>query len=514
MDRSISPKDVAQLAHDFSASRANRIARNAVTSSDVLKAARNPTTMRCYADTFGVSIKRTGAVTNQRQSGRCWMFSSFNVARARSMEILDVDSFELSQAFGMFYDKLEKANAFLCNIVDTANLPADDRLVSHLLAKPVGDGGQFRYAANLIAKWGAVPKDAMPETACTRNSAQMNHQLQRLMRRDAARIRAAAAAGATADELEALREEMLAGVHRMLSICLGEPPATFDFVCNVGRNAKVDPSKVHVVLPEGPEDPACGRTAADDVIVNVDANAGTDPIGVNAPEGPDSKETPSVPRRILRDTGITPLEFAARYVDFHPQDYVDLISIEGDAHPLGHLYGCPHFDTVVGGDRWRVLNVPIDVIERAAIASLEAGVPMYFSCDVMQRFGRSLEDFPGILALDTIDVEGLFDVDLSMSREEMFDLREASFTHAMTFQGVQLDDDGRPLAWRVENSWGKDSCKDGYLTMSADWYRLYGGGLVVERRFLDDETLRMWDELPIEDVGPWTCLAQAAGPQE
>lgn len=516
MDRSISPETVSQLAQDFSASRANRIARNAVTSSDVLKAARNPTTMRTYVDTFGVSRARAGAVTNQRQSGRCWMFATFNVVRAKTMELLDVDTFEFSQVFGMFYDKLEKANSFLGHVIDTATLPADDRVVAGLMERPIGDGGQFRYASNLIEKWGLVPKYAMPETACSRNSSQMNRQLERLLRRDAARIRAAAAAGAGPDELEALREEMLAGIHRMLSICLGEPPATFDLVCGVGKNAKVDPAKVFEVLPEDQEDETGDEApvASDDVVANVDANAGTNPIGVDA-KGRKGADAPAkAPRRIVRDLGITPREFVERYVGFAADDYVDLVSVEGAAHPLGHLYGCRQFDTVAGGDRWRVLNVEMDVIERAAVASLEAGVPCYMACDVMQQFGRSLEDFPGILALDTIDAEGLFDVDLSMTREEMFDLQEASFTHAMTFQGVQLDEDGRPLAWRVENSWGKDSCKDGYLTMSGDWYRLYGGGLMVERRFLDEETLRAWDELPIEDVEPWTCLGRAAGPQD
>ena len=112
-------------------------------------------------------------------------------------------------------------------------------------------------------------------------------------------------------------------------------------------------------------------------------------------------------------------------------------------------------DTVVGGDRWRFLNVEPTVVEQAAIASLKAGVPCYMACDVMQQFGRNLEDFPGVLACDTMDFEGLFDVDLSMTRAEMFDYHETSFTHAMTFQGVELDGDGSPLAWRVGDWLGK-----------------------------------------------------------
>ena len=98
-----------------------------------------------------------------------------------------------------------------------------------------------------------------------------------------------------------------------------------------------------------------------------------------------------------------------------------------------------------------------------------------------------------------------------MSRTDMLDARETCFTHAMTFQGVELGEDGRPAAWRVENSWGKDACKDGYLVMSGDWYRLYGGDVVVERRFVDEATLKLWDEVPLEYTEPWGVLSSAMG---
>ena len=480
----VNPEDVAQFAYDFSSSRANCIARNAVTSSNVLKAARNPTTMRTYHDTFGISRKRTGSVTNQRQSGRCWMFATYNVARSKTMDLLDVDDFEFSQAFGMFYDKLEKANAFLSNVLETASLPADDRTVEWLMNSPIGDGGEFRYAANLIAKWGLVPKDVMPETACTKNSAQMNTQLERLLRHDAARLRAQVAAGTSKDELVALRKEMLSEVHRVLSCCLGEPPERFDFEVEIGKAAKIETGEIQEVLPKSSDDKS-------------EASASKD--------GDADKST----RRVLRDYGITPKEFASRYVQFDPSNYVELVSVPGDTRPFGHLYGIPLMDTVVGSERWRFLNVEPEIVEQAAIKSLEAGVPCYMACDVMQQFGRQLEDFPGVLACDTIDTEGLFGVDMSLSRAEMFDLRETSFTHAMTFQGVELAKDGTPAAWRVENSWGKDSCKNGYLIMSGEWFRTYGENIVVERRFVDEETLKLWDSLPIEDVQPWSCLAHA-----
>lgn len=515
MNRSVSPTTAASLGEGFAASRANRVARNAVTSSDVLKAARNPIAMRSYNDTYGISLRRPGAVTNQRSSGRCWMFATFNVARAKTIELLDVESFEFSQAYGMFYDKLEKANSFLANVIDTASRPADDRLVGFLLDAPAADGGQFSYGANLIAKWGLVPKSAMPETACSRNSSQMNHQLQRLLRRDAGELRAAAARGAGTEELEEMRATMLEGVHRLLAICLGEPPVRFDFVCGVGKNAKVDAAKLSDVLPLSSE--ADGKDAPvdepDDVVSNVDANAGDNPVGVDSKDAAPAKPVKEPPRRILTDRAITPQEFAERYVGFDADGYVDLVSVPGERLPFGHVYGCSVLDSVCEGSRWRVLNSDFDVLEDAVVRSLKEGVPCYMACDVMQEFGRNLEDFPGVLALGTIDAEGLFDLDLTMDKAEMFDLREASFTHAMTFQGVQLGEDGRPAAWRVENSWGKESCKNGYLLVSADWFRSYGGEVVVERRFVDEAVRALWDEAPIEELDPWSPLTSACFPR-
>lgn len=467
---------VDELTEAFGSDRANAVARNATTSMGVNKAARNPVAMRAYTDTFGVSLKSAKTVTNQRHSGRCWMYSTLNVLRARAMEHLDVEDFELSQAFGMFYDKLEKANAFLNNVIATANLAWDDRTVEYLLkwGSAEQDGGEFAFAANLVAKWGVVPKSAMPETASTKDSSQMNATLGRMLRRDAAELRRLVASGGDEAGVTAAREAMLADVHRVLCACLGEPPTTFDLELSVGPKAKVDEALCEAALP--------------------------------ARDGDDEK-----PRRILRERGITPREFQERYVGFDAADYVELVHVPATGLEEGHAYGVRWMDTVSGGAPMRLLNVGIEAVEDAAVASLKAGVPCYMACDVMQEFGRNLDDFPGTLALGTIDREGLFGVELGMSRTDMLDARETCFTHAMTFQGVELGEDGRPAAWRVENSWGKDACKDGYLVMSGDWYRLYGGDVVVERRFVDEATLKLWDEVPLEYTEPWGVVSSAMG---
>ena len=481
MDKNVVPgaalevERVDALTEAFGQDRANRVARNAVTSADVHKAARNPVTMRAYRDTFGVSLKAAKTVTNQRRSGRCWLFSTLNVLRARAMRTLDVDDFEFSQAYGMFYDKLEKANSYLSYVVETADRPWDDRAVQFLMDyTAAADGGEWQFGANLVDKWGAVPKDAMPETACTKNSTQMDATLDRLLHKDAVELRRLVAAREDATGIAAAREAMLADVHRVLATCLGEPPLTFDFELEVGANAQVDANKLEAALP--------------------------------AREGDDKK-----PRRILRERGITPREFVERYTGFDGNDYVELSSVPGVGLAFGHAYGVRWFDSVLGGRPLRFLNMEPEVLENAAVASLKAGVPLYMACDVAQEFGRTLDDFPGVLALDTMDRESLFGVELGMTRREMCEARETRLTHAMTFQGVELGQDGRPGAWRVENSWGKEACKDGYLVMSAEWFRLYGGDVVVERRFVPAEVLELWDSAPLEMTEPWGGLAYAMG---
>ncbi|WP_144744007.1 aminopeptidase C [Enorma burkinafasonensis] len=454
----VDPERINALTEGFASSRANRIARNAVTSMGIAAAARDQRACRAYKDTYGVSLDAAKTVTHQHKSGRCWMFSTLNVVRARTLGILDVDDFEFSQAYTTFYEKLEKSNSFLERIIQTADRSANDRLVYHLTLHTASDGGQFMFCASILEKWGAVPKDAMPETACTLDTKYMNEVLGDILIRDAAILRDRAGEGAGADELEAAKADMLDEIHRFLCCCLGEPPLAFDFDFEVGAHADVDASKVEVT--------ADGR-------------------------------------RILRDHGVTPLEFLERYARFNPEDYIELVSMPGDTRPFGHLYGVDWFDAVVGGRPLRLLNMEMPVVEQAVIASLKGGVPAYMMCDVGKRTLRGDTDFAGVLATDSLDLEGLFDIDLSIDRGDNLDLNGTGMSHCMAFQGVQLDEAGEPVAWRVENSWGAEQCKNGYLIISRDWWRTYGGDVVVERRFVPDEVLRLRDTLPVDHVDPW-----------
>lgn len=481
----IDPAWVNRATEAFGESPLHRVARNAVTGEGVSKAARDITRLRAQDRTFTVSLKHATTVTNQRQTGRCWLFSTYNPLRARTMALLDVDDFEFSQAYGQFYDKLEKAAGFLQWVWETADEPWEGREVTRLFEEPIPDGGMWAWGANLVEKWGMVPKGAMDDSACARSSKEMNQVLARLLRARGAGVRELVAQGASDTEVQDAIDDALMEVHGVLCTCLGEPPTTFDFSCQVGPDAKVDPA---LLEPMGPT------------------------------EGPGARSGEKGPDSVLRDRGLTPRRFVERYVGFSMDDHVELVSFPMEELPYGRVFSIRHGDPMVGGVPGRYLNVPMEVLERSAAASLMGGQACYFACDVGQSSPRALEDFPGILAMDSMDLDDLFGCSFAMDRDTMYRTRESSLTHAMTLQGLTMGDDGRPSAWQVENSWGKDSCDQGYYLITGDWFRTYAADVVVDRSFVDGETLAAWDEAASDPskvvwVEPWSYIASALGGQ-
>ena len=222
------PADLTERAHAaFVQSRADLIARNAVTASGIRSAARDVDAAAAATATFDIQLEQ-GGPTDQKRSGRCWMFASLNTMRFRVMKKLGVKSFELSQAYPLFWDKYERANWFFENVIASAAEPLAGREVAFLLTDPLCDGGQWDMFRSLVKKYGVVPKEAMPETASSSNTGDLNKYLTRYLRSGAKRLRDAAAAGAGSDELAGIKAELLQGVYRALAISLGEPPARFD----------------------------------------------------------------------------------------------------------------------------------------------------------------------------------------------------------------------------------------------------------------------------------------------
>ena len=207
----------------YKGSAAERAVKNALATTSISTLATNSDNLAMCDTHFSHQVKTKG-ITDQRSSGRCWLFTGLNVLRAKMITKHELKEFEFSQNYLSFYDLLEKSNLFLQGIIDTRNLPLDDRKVEWLLKSPIGDGGQFTGVSNLITKYGAVPKSAMPETYQSNNTRDMRMILSLKLREYALTLRSAKKA-----ELQSLKTTMLTEIYGILVKCLGVPPTEFEW---------------------------------------------------------------------------------------------------------------------------------------------------------------------------------------------------------------------------------------------------------------------------------------------
>ena len=314
----LSVEDLQSLRDSFTADETNRIAMNAVTAAGIDKVAKNYDRARLLQRRFS-TIVDNGEVTHQDRSGRCWLFSSLNVARFVAKKNMDLEQFEFSQNYAMYYDKLERVNYFLKDVAALveAGEPADSRLIQHLLADVMGDGGQWTMAMNVYKKYGAVPKDLFPETESSKNTGPMNNKLCELMRQAVAHMYE------NPENIDQIVKNATEAGHRILTIHLGEPPVSFDWEW----------------------------TDKDD--------------------------------EFHRDGEITPVEFWKKYVGSADlESYVCLVDDPRKEHPKGRKIAIEHLGNVVGGDATEYLNVPNqfmkDCVRRVLV---EQGIPVWFGAE-------------------------------------------------------------------------------------------------------------------------------------
>lgn len=315
---------IQRFSDEFAADSKNAVAMRAVMKSGLSAAAENMQEQVDNPMLFSIEIE-TGKITNQKASGRCWLFAALNCMRFQIMKKLNLDTFELSQNYQMFWDKLEKANYFLDAIIKTADEDVDSRLVKHLLASPEGDGGQWDMYCSIADKYGCVPKYVMPETFQSSQTGMMVKLITLKLREDAMALRAAVKAG---DEVEALKRDMLSEIYKILVTCLGEPPKKFTFEYR-----------------------------------DKDKNFG-------------------------RDVDITPKEFFDKYVGLSLKDYVSIINAPTADKPYNRTFTVDYLGNVAGGREIKYLNLTADEMRQAAINQLSDGEPVWFGCDVGQMLMR------------------------------------------------------------------------------------------------------------------------------
>ncbi|MDQ6110633.1 aminopeptidase C [Enterococcus gallinarum] len=324
---------------------------------------------------FSVDVT-TGKVSNQKQSGRCWMFAALNTFRHKMLNAFNLKDFELSQNHTFFWDKYEKANYFYENVLATAQEPLSSRKVAFLLQTPQQDGGQWDMIVSIFQKYGVVPKAVMPESSNSSNSRDLNNYLNKKLRKDAGTLRQLVADGQSEAAIQEAKEGMLQEIYNFLATSLGTPPETFDF------EYRDEEKNYHI------------------------------------------------------DRGLTPQTFYDKYVGVDLDDYVSIINAPTADKPYNKSYTVEMLGNVVGGKEVKYLNVDMETFKKLAIAQLEQGESVWFGCDVGQSSTRD----SGIMALDAYDMNDLFDINFTMTKAQRLDYGESLMTHAMVLTGVDIVD--------------------------------------------------------------------------
>lgn len=409
---------------------ADRALRNALAGTSINQlaiTAENP----AIGDThFSHKVPSKG-ITDQQQSGRCWLFTGMNVMRAKIIKKYDMGEFQFSQAYSFFYDQLEKSNLFLQAVIDNADKPMDDKVVEWLFQHPLSDGGTFCGVQDVVMKYGIVPADVMPERFSANNTSRMASILSLKLREYGLTLRKAVADGEKKVAIEKRKTEMLATVYRILSLCLGEPPTEFTWT---RKNAAGEPVETKTYTPQSFYKEYVGADLKNDYVMLM-----------NDPSRP----------------------------------YYKTYTIDLDRHSYD-------------GAQWTYVNLPMEEIKEMAIASIKDSTMMYYSCDV----GKCYNSKTGVLSLDNYDFESLFATDFPMDKADRIRTFASASSHAMTLMAVDLDAEGKPRKWMVENSWGPASGYKGHLIMTDSWFDEYTFRLVVDKKYVPEATLKLLKQKP------------------
>ena len=391
---------------------------------------------------FSVNVP-TMEVTNQKQSGRCWIFAALNLFREEIAEKCNIEKFELSQNYIAFWDKFEKINFFYESMIELADRPLTDRLVIYLLDSGIGDGGQWNMLVNLVEKYGLVPKAAMQETFQSSHTRDMNRLINTLLRKGALDLRKAYSEGS---DVMQVKEKYLLDAYRLLTMCFGVPPKSFDFEYTDKDDA------YHI------------------------------------------------------DRGLTPIEFAGKYTSLNLRsDYVGIINSPTEDKPFYQQITIDYLGNVAGAPPVTYLNLPMEEIKDLIVRQLKDGKPVWFGSDVGSMGERSM----GIWSDKIYDFDGTLGIDFSMTKEERLNIRESAMNHAMVITGVNLDENGVPNRWKIENSWSDQNGEKGYYVMNAGWFDKFVYQAVIEKSYLNEKQLEALQTEPMHFM-PWDPMGTLA----
>ena len=431
-DGGITKQMLQQIEKQNVPTASDRALRNALAANAIDALAKNQQNAGALDTYFNIETKKQ-SITNQKSSGRCWMFSGMNVLRANFAKRTDSLKVTFSQDYLFFYDQLEKANLMLQGVIDTGKKPIDDQRVQFFFHHPLNDGGTFCGVADLTEKYGLVPTEVQPETYSAESTSRMSRIISSKLREQGLELRKMVNEGKKAKDIQQRKTEMLSEIYHMLVITLGEPVKEFTYAFRDKNGKALTPVKTYTPQSFYQE------------VVGEKLN-GTFIMVMNDPR----------------------------------REYYKTYEVEYDRHTYD-------------GHNWKYLNLPMEDIEQLAIASLKDGRKLYSSYDV----GKQLDRKRGFADTENYDYESLFGTTFGMNKAERISTFDSGSTHAMTLTAVDLDADGKPLKWKVENSWGSDSGHQGCIIMTARWFREYMFRLVVDKKYVSEKLLKDYDQKPI-----------------
>ncbi|XP_052716298.1 bleomycin hydrolase-like [Crassostrea angulata] len=434
------PNEVLQdMENKFSADPKNRLAQNVCYTANPKQILKNQSSLNNQVHVFSCKVPTEGKpMSNQKASGRCWIFACLNAMRCSVMPSLQCDELEFSQNYLFFWDKLERCNYNLDSYIECARRGEtfEGRLVSHLLTSPSEDGGQWDMLVNLVEKYGVIPKVCFKDAQSAAESRILCGIINNKMREFCKRLQTMVFEKASDEEIQKEKSSMLQQIYTTLSICLGTPPKTITW-------EYYDKSKKYQKI------------------------------------GP-----------------ITPLEFYTTKIKpiFNMQDKLCIVNDPRAKNPYNKLYTVEYLNNMTGGRPVLYVNQPIGVLKELTMKSIADGEAVWFGCDV-GKYNSIKPD--GILDLKALDYNLVFGFSaLGLDKEGRLNYGESLMTHAMLITAFHKEN-GESTKWRIENSWGDSDGDKGYLIMSDDWFSEFVYEVVIDKKFLTEEILAVTKQTPV-----------------
>jgi bleomycin hydrolase len=380
-------------------------------------------------------IKKPGSITNQKQSGRCWLFAGLNLLRPGVMAKHKMKDFTLSQAYEQFYQKLEAANRSLELAISLRHEPIHSRRLDTLLKHLISDGGNWNYVRALIKKYGAVPEAAMPDDYAASHSGEMDALMAARLRKAVVEIRRAARHGDGVAQLRELKMGALQDVYKILLLCLGQPPETFQWRYE-DKDGKVSPLKTY-----------------------------------------------------------PPHSFYEAFLGKDLTRYVSFVNYPGK--PMHARLQWAWERNMADHPDMDAVNIRMPELRAMALKSILADEPVWFGANASAEGDRE----KGLWLQGIEDMNDLFGVDFSMSKWETLAYDNGTPNHAMVFTGVDVQD-GVPVKWKVENSWGAKTGDKGWFIIGGQWFNKHVFEVIIDRRFVPDNLLALTDQKPVL-LPPW-----------